>query len=333
MASAQCRRVPVLFASVMLAAGCERFTEYSGPPSAGLVFIDPVSLEVTGSIQGVQGARALSPGTGSLFFVSTTTGMLYRCDSEAMALLSSTVIGPGSGAGYGSIAYVPWENSIYVQGATGNILELDAATGLLLDDFTVGSSVASIIPGRSSNNIYIADPVGGKVYRVRTATNTVARSWSLNLTPTVLCMNGSGSDSVLAATSDPLGSAYILPFEQSAPARKVRLAPAWDMASSYYMGIIAAASPDHGSGQGRVMIIDSLSPFTLGRILTVPGNPERLATHTDGMRLFIASRNGPDGFTLYSYHMGTWALLGSVDLPGTPVDMAAAGNRLVVLTY
>lgn len=322
------------FAAAMLPLACSNFTEYPGTPSAGLLIIDPDNLEIVGTLEGVEGGRALCPGHDLEFFVSSTTGEIFVFDASTATLDTSFVIGPGSSAGYGSMAYIPATNSVYIVGALGTLLEVDMGGHTVTDDFTAGSSPSFITPSRGFDYIYVTDPLNNKVHAVRTSSNTVQKTWMLDDTPTVMLVNTMGNDTLLVSTSDPGGVAYVQPADFSGPSREVSLPPASDMARSNFLDLMFAAHPRYGYSSGTVSVIDSLFPaFSVRNTVTVPGNPSFLTTHNDGLHLFILSTGDSDGCTLYSYHLTQSALENSVDLPGTPVDMIMAGNRLVVLTY
>lgn len=313
---------------------CSNFTEYSGTPSAGLLVIDPETLETVGTLDGIEGGRALCAGHDHEFFVSSTSGELHVCDAGTISHDTSFVIGAGSSAGYGSMAYIPMTNSVYIIGALGTILEVDIDEFTVTDDFTAGSSPSLLTPSRGFDHVYVTDPLNNKVHAVRTNSNTVQKTWMLAHTPTVLLDNTRGSDTLLISTNDPRGVAYVQPADFSSPARKVSLPPVSDMARSEFLDLMFTAHPRFGYPTGAVSVIDSLFPaFSVRNTITVPGNPAFLATHNDGLHLFILSTGDSGGCTLYSYHLTQSALENSVELPGTPVDMIMAGNRLVILTY
>lgn len=327
-------RLLFMCAAAVLLTACSNFTEYSGTPSAGLIVVDPENLELLGTLDGIEGGRALCAGPDLEFFVSSTSGELHVYNASTVTRDTTIVIGPGSSAGYGSMAYIPMTNSVYIIGALGTILEVDMDDCAVTDEFTAGSSPAFLIPSRNFAFIYVTDPLGNKVHAVRTTSNTVQKTWLYAKTPTVMCMNTIGSDTILVSTNDSRGVAYIQPTDFSSPARKVNLAPVSDMARSDLLNLIFAAHPGYGYPTGTVSIIDSLFPaFSVRNTVTVPGNPAFVTTHNDGMHLFILSTGESGGCTLFSYHLTQSAIVNSVDLPGTPVDMIMAGNRLVILTY
>jgi len=321
-------------AAAVLMTACSNFTEYSGTPSAGLLILDPDNLEIIGSLDGIEGGRALCAGLDREFFVSSSTGELHVFNASTAAHDTSFVIGPGSSAGYGSMAFVPMKNSVYIIGALGTILEVDIEARSVADEFTVGSSPSFITPSRSFDFVFVTDPLNNKVHAVRTTSNTVQKTWLFAHTPTVMLDNTMGNDTLLISTNDPRGVAYVQPGDFSSPGRKVSLPPASDMARSDFLNLMFAAHPRYGYSTGTVSVIDSLFPaFSVRNTVTVPGNPAFVTTHGDGLHLLILSTGDSGGCTLYSYHLTQSALVNSVDLPGTPVDMILAGDRLVILTY
>ncbi len=321
-------------AAAVLLVACSNFTEYSGTPSAGLLIVDPDNFEIVGTLDGIEGGRALCAGLNNEFFVSSTSGELHAYNASTITHDTTIVIGPGSSAGYSSMAFVPMTNSVYIIGALGAILEVDIDDYAVTDEFTAGSSPSCITPSRSFDFVFITDPLNNKVHAVRTTSNTVQKTWLLAHTPTVMLDNTMGSDTLLISTNDSRGVAYVQPGDFSSPARKVSLPPASDMARSDFLKLMFTAHPRYGYPTGTVSVIDSLFPaFSVRNTVTVPGNPAFLTTHNDGLHLLILSTDDSEGCTLYSYHLSQSAFVNSVDLPGTPVDMIMAGNRLVILTY
>jgi hypothetical protein len=321
-------------AAGFLLTACSNFTEYSGTPSAGLIIVDPGTLEIVGTLDGIEGGRVLCAGLGYEFFVSSTSGELHVYNASTLTHDTTLVIGPGSSAGYGSMTHIPMTNSVYIIGALGTILEVDIDEYTVTDDFPVGSSPAFITPSRGFDFVYITDPSVNKVYAVRTTSNSVQKTWLFARTPTVMCTCTMGTDTLLISTNDSKGVAYIQPMDFSSPARKVDLAAAADIARSDFLNLMFAAHPRYGYPTGTVSVIDSLFPaFSVRNTVTVPGNPAFVTAHNDGLHLLILSTGDSGSCTLYSYHLTQSVPLNQLELPGTPVDMIMAGDRLVILTY
>jgi DNA-binding beta-propeller fold protein YncE len=331
------RRQPMrpVFISVLLAmAGCSNFAEYSGIPSAGVVLVDPDELAVIGCLGEVEGARVVCPaGPWGDFFVTATTGELHRFNAVTMSQDTSFTVGSGSSAGYCAAAYIPGKNTLYVVGAQGEILEVSAATNTVRDIFTAGSSPSFMVTSRNGDYVYAADPVNNRIHGIRTTSNQVLKTCAYNRTPTVLCSNPWGADTLLVATDDPSGYAYIQPMAPPSPPLRARLSPVSDMAVSSQLGLIAAAHPGYGQDHGTVSVIDTLCPMNIRETFVVPGDPTRLTMDQAQMNLFILTSLSPGQTAVYSYNFGARLITDSLFLTGTPVDMALAGGCLVVLTY
>ncbi len=326
------KRVFVLLVAFLCFSGCKTFTEHSGVPSAGILVFDPDNLELLNALEEVPGARALCAAEDDDFFVSSTTGRLYRFNAGSMTLDTSFVIGPGASAGYGSMAYIPWKKSLYITGATGTILEVNTTDGTVRADISAGTSPAFITAAWNYAYVYVTDPLINRVHGIRTTTNAVQKTWSFNDSPSIVVSSSGGSDTLLIATTSP-SRAYVQPTEYSSNPIPVSLENPSDMAGSGFLGVIYATHPRYHQSTGAVSVIDSLEPFSIRYQLTVPGDPVLVCSHSNGLVFFVLSTLTPGGFTLISYHAPFGTLLGSIDLPGYPVDMIMTGSRLVVLTY
>lgn len=325
---------PVSTAVLLALAGCSNFTEYSGIPSAGVILVDPDELAVIGCLGEVEGASAVCPaGPWGDFFVTATTGELHRFNAVTMSLDTSFTIGPGSSAGYCAAAYIPGKNTLYVVGAQGEILEVSAATNTVKDIFTAGSSPSFMVTSRNGDYVYMADPVNNRIHGIRTTSNQVLKTCSYTRTPTVLCNNPWGADTLLVATNDPSGYAYIQPMAPPSPAFRARLSPVSDMAVSSQLGLMTAAHPGYGQDHGTVSVIDTLYLMSIRETFAIPGHPSRLAVDQAQMNLFILTSLSPGQTAVYSYNFGARVITDSLFLTGTPVDMALAGGLLVVITY
>lgn len=327
--------VLIIPALLLSGAACENFTEYSGPPEAGLIFIDPDNLQIAGSLDGVPGARGLCAGLDGEFFVSSSTGRLYFCNSVSMTLDTSLVIGQGSSSGYSSMAHIPWKNSLYIVGPLGNILEVSVGQRAVVSDFTAGSAPSFILASRGNDFIFVTDPPGNRVRAVRTTTNSVQRNWLFDETPTVMGNNPMGADTLLISTNCPTWVSYMQPCETGGVSRALKHEAASDIVSSPFLNLILTAHPRPGNPTGRVAVIDSLFPgFSIRHNVTVPGNPNLLQLHNDQIHFFVLSSGGDGTSTLFSYMITqSVSLVNSVELPGYPADMIMAGNRLVILTF
>jgi len=242
------------------------------------------------------------------------------------------VIGGQSSAGYGSMVYVPWKSSIYVIGTPGSIIEVGIPGGVIRDVLTSVNGPASLVCNRTHSFMYVENPTTNSVFRISTSTNTVFRVYEFGRTPAGVICGTTGDDTLLVTTNDPQNIAYVQPAD-FVYTRQVCFSPVVDMERSIdHYGLIYAAR-NHDTTEGALMVVDSLFPFSIYPAAFFSGEPRALQNHTDGLHLFIMSviRNG--SFRIHCYHQDFETIVKSVDLPGYPVDMTSAGDRLVVLSY
>ncbi len=322
----------VLAALFHFLPACQDITEYSGVPEGGLLFLDPVTLELAGTLPGVEGAVSICATGMNTFCVASSEGVLYLYDAVSMTLDTSFTIGGQSSAGYGSMVHVPWKSSLYVIGTPGSIIEVGIPDGEVRDVLTSISAPTSLVANRTQSFMYVESPNTNSVFRISTTSNTVFRAYNFDRTPSgVICGMGT-EDTILVATNDPQNIAYVQPTGALHP-RAVIFHPVVDMERSIdHYGLIYAARID-GTTEGELMVVDSLFPFSIYTTAFFAGAPRALQNHTDGLRLFILSVDQPGLFRIHCYHQDLEKIVKSVELPGYPVDITSAGNRLVVLTY
>jgi len=317
---------------VSVLPACHDVTEYSGTPEAGLTFLNPVTLEVEGTLPGVPGAVSICATGMNSFCVASSEGALYLYDAVEMALDTSFTIGGQSSAGYGSMVYVPWKSSLYVIGTPGSIIEVGLPGGEIRDVLTSVNAPSRLVTNRSQSFMYVENPNANSVFRISTTSNGVYRVYEFDRTPSGVICGTAGDDTLLVATSDPQCIAYVQPVDYAFP-RIEQFAPVVDMERSidHYRLIYAVRNGDTGGGE--LAVVDSLFPFSSYTTASFQGAPRALHNHTDGLRLFILSVVQNGSYRIHCYHQDFEEIVNSADLPGYPVDMTSAGDRLVVLTY
>jgi hypothetical protein len=313
-------------------SACHDATEYSGTPEAGLTFLDPVTLEVEGTLPGAPGAISICATGMNTFCVASSEGVLYLYDAIAMELDTSFTIGGQSSAGYGSMVYVPWKSSLYVIGTPGSIIEVGLPGGEIRDVLTSVNSPTNLATNRTHSFMYVENPNTNSVFRISTTSNVVYGVYEFDRTPSGVVCGTAGDDTLLVATSDPQCIAYVQPVDYAYP-RPAFLAPVVDMERSIDHYRLIYTVHDRGNGSGELAVVDSLFPFSSYTKAFFQGAPRALHNHTDGLRLFIMSVVQNGSYRIHCYHQDFETIVKTVDLPGYPVDMTSAGDRLVVLTY
>ncbi|MFO7627439.1 MAG: hypothetical protein R6V62_09295 [Candidatus Fermentibacteraceae bacterium] len=327
------RNVVIVIAALLpVLSACHDVTEYSGTPEAGLLFLDPVTLEVEGTLSGVPGAVSICATGMNSFCVASSEGVLYLYDADAMELDTSFVIGGQSSAGYGSMVYIPWKSSLYVIGTPGSIIEVGIPGGEIRDVLTSVDSPGRLVSNRTQSFMYVENPNTNSVFRISTTNNSVFRVYEFDRTPSGVICGTTGDDTLLVATNDPQNIAYVQPVDYAYP-RVAQFAPVVDMERSIdHYGLIYALR-NHDTAEGALTVVDSLFPFSNYTPVFFPGTPRALQNHTDGLRLFILSVVKNGSYRVLCYHQDFETIVKTVDLPGYPVDMTSAGDRLVVLSY
>ncbi|GEM_PF-3383628 len=324
--------VTLITALLPVLSACHDVTEYSGTPEAGLLFLDPATLEVEGTLSGVPGAVSICATGMNSFCVASSEGVLYLYDAVAMELDTSFTIGGQSSAGYGSMVYVPWKSSLYVIGTPGSIIEVGIPGGEIRDVLTCVNAPANLVVNRTQSYMYVSNPGTNSIFRISTNSNQVYKVFVFDRTPSEVICGMAGNDTLLVTTSDPQNIAYVQPIQSSFP-RTVEFTPVVDMERStdLYRVIYTAQYSDPATGV--LTAVDSLFPFSTYQVTLFDGEPRALQNHTDGLRLFILSVVQNGSYRIHCYHQDFEEIVNSVDLPGYPVDMTSAGDRLVVLTY
>lgn len=326
------KAVTLLAAMLPLVSACHDVIEFSGVPEAGLVFLDPVTLEVVGTLSGVPGAVSICATGMNAFCVASSEGILYRYDAVSMTLDTSFVIGGRSSAGYGSMVYIPWKSSLYVIGTPGSIIEVGMPDGEIKAVLANADSPTELVANRNQSFIYVNNPGTNSIFRINTQSNQVYRVFNFDRTPSGMITGFQEDDTLLVTTSDPQCIAYVQPADYAYPrVAEFRTTIDMERSTSHY-GLIYAAQPD-GTTNGELAVVDSLFPFSSYTAAFFPGEPRALHNHTDGLRLFIMSVVENGSFRLSCYHQDFKEITASAELQGYPLDMTSAGDRLVVLSY
>ncbi len=211
------RKAFTLIAALLpLLSACHDVTEYSGTPEAGLLFLDPATLEVEGTLSGVPGAVSICATGMNSFCVASSEGILYLYDAVSMELDTSFTIGGQSSAGYGSMVYVPWKSSLYVIGTPGTIIEVGLPDGGIRDVLTCVDAPANLVVNRTQSYMYVENPNTKSVFRISTTNNSVYRVYDFDRAPSGVICGTTGADTILCGNQRP-------PVHRVRPARGLRL--------------------------------------------------------------------------------------------------------------
>lgn len=326
----------VLSAAMFLSSiSCTNLTEHEMAFKAGLHIISPGDFSTMSIISDMAGARSLLIYSGS-FFVASTEGLIYRYDSESMELVEEYQVAAPSPAGFSEIVFSPLENTAYLIGPLGKILEISLPDCTVLDEFSVCQSPVKLALGFESEYLFVVDGPSNSIYRVAINDNKPYNPISFYFT--INCIEpANNSDSLLVGVS----AAGIRLIEVLSPGttRKTTLLP-----DGNYQAF--AAVPDdtlfvgvNGYSHASVGILDPfmeylfvIPPYFYGNI-GIQGSTHLIAMGQDWQHAYVLSYLGDNTSRLISYNYCSCAIDQELDIPGFPLDLKVSGNGVIyVLT-
>ncbi len=312
-------------AALMVSAGCDNITEFEAGVSSSLTVYSG-DLEVISQVTGITGGvqTLIRPG---LVYVVTTDGEMLKYDSETLELLDTYIIGVASAAGYSILEFSPAENSVYIVGATGKILELALPECEVTDEFSVcqfpvAMSISTTIP----SILYVADGVTDQVFAVRASTNSLVGTGLINWP--VTCIEASNTDTTLIGTEDCF---YRASFREGSQMRiAAGLSGSWtDIAfcekldayagmKSSNLGVVEMVyDPDLG-----IEVLDFVDGVSVG------GNNHMLSF--DGERyVYLLSYMGDSVSRILKYDMAFRQIVSEEYISGFPMAVQASSSGLV----
>ncbi len=295
----------------------------------------------------IPGARSLLIYPNIIFVVSTE-GKIFRYDSETMELIEENQIASASAAGFSEIVFCSRNNSAYLIGAFGKILEVSLPDCIVTDEFSVCQSPVKLALAPGSRNLFVGDGTTSKVFQVLTSNNTVYGSTDLffnmffmEALPVQPLQN---SDSVLVSTTDALSMVEVLGVGdlRSILLTKYTSGAFLDFVSvpndSFFVAIHHDIDHDNFSvGSYRLTIPFVLPPEPpaynyFGRE-GIAGNTHLLTMGRDYQHAYILSYLGDNVSRLSAYSYISQEITKELDFPGYPVDLQASGSgNIYVLT-
>lgn len=322
-----------LFVLLITGTACSDITEQEIVFDAGLYAVSPEDFSIISSFQDMSSPRCLMIYPGRIFAASTE-GRVYCYDSETYSLIDSYIVGTGSPAGYHRMVFSPAENSAYLIGATGKILELSMPDCQVTDEFLVGPFPADLcITSGSPGYLWVVDSSANRLYPVKLNGNTTVGSYSLSEVMQMTCMEPFYSpDSLMLGTSN--GAVRVILQPSGALYTKTEK-------GGYYHSITAIPDRTYfatviGTDPG-VLAIQSFTSDTLipdFNPVLLEGNFHFSVPGNDNNHLYVLSSlgNGQSRLTSYSYITGN--VLMQKDFEGFPLDLKVSGSGMIyVLTY
>ncbi|MBD3277147.1 MAG: hypothetical protein GF388_02510, partial [Candidatus Aegiribacteria sp.] len=192
--------IPVFL--LLLIAACTDLTEYDDTFSAGVQAFSIPNLEPMGTVQGISSARSLCV-TSSNLLVATTQGYVESYDPASLERTGSIPVGNPSPSGYFCMDYSDYENSVYLIGAFGQIIEMNPSLLTITDVFSVCESPVSMEFMQEEPFFYVADFGSSRILELRAETNGLCRIRTLPTSPVCMALDDSQDSMLVGTTGNP----------------------------------------------------------------------------------------------------------------------------------
>lgn len=317
-------------ALVLFGMSCKNITE-SDTAYHGEIQVYSSALEELGTIPVTDSPECILVYSGHIL-VATREGYLLDYDSESLEKLGEYQVGPASTDGYSQMTYNPANNSIYLIGAYGSILEIDLPEYTVSAVFSVCEAPVNIVSGGDNSEfLYVTDGINNKVIRVLTSINTISGSLAFN--ENIRAMAHYNQDTLLVSTTT---STYFL-FE---------IATNYLISPMIYgdgaQGMSSVLNEDYTVttfGEYIGVLIFKMSPdstdsWVFDRRCPVEGIVTELKC--DGVsKGFLLNYSGNSTARIYSYNYTSGCILEERDLKGFPLDMdvSPSGNVFLLMAF
>jgi hypothetical protein len=326
-------RRTIMLISLLAFAGCTNLTEYDDTFFAGVIVLSSSDLSSIASMEAVEGARSICT-TPDYVIVAATTGSVFVYDIETLQLLGRYAVGDPSSSGYFEIEYSSQENTVYLVGRLGNILELDVPGMGLRDMFSVCESPIDIEIADNKPYLYVACSSSDRLMEVRIENNGLSRSCQLEQTPVCMAIDQS-EDSILVGT--PGAAELVTTGDAGIIRRRAMDRLSRIMAVEAVPGDTVLCSVfDKYTGLRVGIILHYFPPYGVSYLVTgyrqLQGNTPTLCVDQAGSHAFVLTYTEAQSCSLVSYDCHSYTIDSRRELGGFPLDMDCRGGRLFVLT-
>ncbi len=322
-------------------AGCSGVTEHEMLYDAELRVFSGASLIPLATLETDQDSRCILVRNKRIY-IGGTDGFVRCYNEESHNLLEEVQVGQPSTSGYLDMEYSPVEESIYMIGGLGVILELSPVDCSILDEFSVSPfpAMLEISPGEPGF-LWVVETSLNQVIQVHPVTNGVCNI--LNV-PSYCVITSLGScareDSILLGTSEGyfrlevteaggLRSTVVKDF----PYACCSISP--NPADS---GFVTVLRMYQNTMVGEMHVYhDSLGvgPFDFfTHAVQIQGSIFMMETGPHDELVYILSSYGSGESLLSVYRPGDeYGLEAQVEIPGNPLDLSVSeGGEVYVLS-
>ncbi len=319
-------------AAVVSLLSCAGLTEYDLAFSGGVHVLCPLDFSTIATVTGITGARSLLVYPDGLL-IATTDGIVYSYSLDACDLIGEYTVGSPSPAGYIQMAYSSLEDTAYLVGSMGKILEISLPDCDVLDEFSICQSPVKLVVASGSSYIFVVDGPSNRIYQASIENNKPYTSAAIYFTVNCIepCQN---PDSMLIGTSTGISLLEILGpgalrsiiVDESVPCIALVAVPD----DTVFIGVKGHA------GALTVGVVDvfnipaqtpPLSEY-YGEV-GIEGNSPFLSIGQDGSHAYVLSHIGNSMSSLVSYNYITNTIDQQTDIPGFPLDLKVSEDGTI----
>lgn len=327
---------------LLIITGCGEITEYDLLYTSELRVFSGVSLELVETIETDADSRCLLV-MNKRIYLGCTDGFVRCYNEDTHTLLEEVQVGLPSITGYSDMEYSPAEESIYLIGAMGSILELAATDCEVLDEFSV-SPFPSLLRMSTGDPgfLWVTDTSLNDVFQIHPLTNGTCNTLGIPSCFQLSTLEPSArEDSLLVGTS---GGYYRLEVTSSGALRSTLVANfPWSCLALSRNPIdsnfVTAVNMNQHTLVGEMRVYSDSSGVLPASVffhsVEIAGDIFLMETADRDDRVYILSSHGTGESCLSSYRPGEeFGLEAQVDIPGNPLDLSVSeGGEVYVLTY
>ncbi|PIE51998.1 hypothetical protein CSA37_08825 [Candidatus Fermentibacteria bacterium] len=271
-------------------------------------------------------------------FAATVDGEIYRFDTETFQLDEVFKVGNPSPSGWGEMVLSPEENSAYLIGSMGTIVEISLPDCQVVNQFNICVSPVALgisagDPGVSPGYLWVLDGNRNRMHQVKLKNNVNYGSEAFPEGWVGSCMaDGFAPDTVYAGTSYGL----VLISSESLGSFAVRKyvttnQNTWDVARMHddsTMVVVYGSDPSFVSTFGKA---DSTG--ILQGTVAIQGQSHITAGGNDYTHAYVLSNIGDGMSRLSQYNTRSGTIGLQTDIEGYPIDIQIGGTGMIyVLT-
>lgn len=334
--------LPLLLLLLLFLAGCSGVTEHEMLYDAELRVFSGSGLDPLATLETDQDSRCILVRNKRIY-IGGTDGFVRCYHEDSHNLLEEVQVGQPSTAGYIDMEYSPVEESIYMTGALGVILELSPVDCSIIDMFSVSPfpGMLEMSPGQPGF-LWVVDSSLNQVIQVHPVSNGICNI--LNV-PSYCLISSLGScareDSLLLGTTEGyfrlevnvaggLRSTVVKDFPYACCAISPNPADS---------GFVTVLRMYQNTMAGEMHVFhDSLGvepPAYFTHAVEIQGSIFMMETGMQDEVVYILSSHGAGESLLSVYRPGEeYGLEAQVEIPGNPLDLSVSeGGEVYVLSY